>query len=132
VRGGGGRPRPSARGAVDDAEQGADRQLDPGLKPRLELLPGPVVDADLAAAAAALAAAHQQRSASRGERERLVNVQAGAPQHDDQAAQPAAVDAVASVAHHCDDLLDRRRVGGVAHPLVARRPACVEFRQRGG
>src|SRR5215217_8338519 len=107
VRGGGGRPRPSAPGVVDDAQQGADRQLDPGLKPRLELLPGPVVDADLAAAAA-LAAAHQQRSASRGERERLVNAQAGAPQHDDQAAQPAAVDAVAGVAHHRDDFLDRR------------------------
>jgi hypothetical protein len=99
-------------------------------------LPGPVVHADLAAAAA-LAAPHQQRAAARiqvglGERERLVDAQAGAPEHDDQAAQAAAVDAVAGVAHHGDDLLDRRRVRGVAHPLVARRPAGVELRQRGG
>jgi hypothetical protein len=66
---------------------------------RRELLPGPVVHADLAAAAA-LAAPHQQRSAARievglGKRERLADPQAGAPEHDDQAAQPAAVDTVA-------------------------------------
>ena len=67
-----------------------------------------------------------------GERERLADAQAGAPQHDDQPAQPAAVDAVAGVAHDGDDLLDRRWVRGVADPLVARRPAGVEVRQRGG
>ena len=50
--GGGGRLRPSARGAVDDTEQRPNRQLDPGLEPGRELLPGPVVHADLAAAAA--------------------------------------------------------------------------------
>src|SRR4051812_18503625 len=54
-------------------------------EPRLQLLPGPVVHADLAAATA-LAAAHEQRAAprveiGRAERERLVNAQAGAPQH---------------------------------------------------
>src|SRR4029453_18066696 len=64
-----------------------------------KLLPGPVVHADLAAAAA-LAAPHQQRSAARvevglGERERFADAQTSTPQHDDQAAQPAAVDAVA-------------------------------------
>src|SRR4051812_42874356 len=121
--GGGGRPGPPAGGAVDDAEQRADRQLDPRLEPCFELLPAPVVHAELAAAAA-LAASHQQRSAARvevglGERERLADAQAGAPQHDDQAAQPAAVDTVARVAHHGDDLLDTRWVGGVTHPLVA-------------
>jgi len=84
-----------------------------------------------------LFAPDQQRIATRiqiglGERERLVDRQAGAPQHDDQAAQPATVDAVAGAAHDRNDLLDRRRVGRVAHPLVARRPAGVEFRQRGG
>jgi hypothetical protein len=52
--------------------------------------------------------------------------------HDDQAAQPAAVDAVAGAAHDGHDLLDRRWIRRVAHPLVARRPAGVEFRQRGG
>src|SRR5215216_1300285 len=134
--GGGGGPRPSARGAGDDAEQWSDRELDARLEPGRELLPGPVIHADLAAAAA-LAAPYQQRPAARilvglGERERLVDPQAGAPEHDDQAAQAAAVDAVAGAAHHGDDLLDRRWVGGVAHSLVARRAAGVELRQRGG
>jgi hypothetical protein len=120
--------------AVDDAEQRPDRQLDAHLEPGAKLLPGPVVHPDLAAPAA-LAAAHEQRSAPPiqvcfGERECLVNPQAGAPEHDDQRAQPAAVDAVAGVAHHGDDLLDRRRIGRVADPVVARRPAGMEVRQR--
>jgi hypothetical protein len=73
--GGGGRPGPPSGGAVDDAEQRSDRQLDPRLEPWFELLPGPVVHADLAAPAA-LAPPHQQRSAScvevgLGERQRL-------------------------------------------------------------
>jgi hypothetical protein len=54
----------------------------------------------------------------------------GAPQDDDQPAQPATVDAIAGAVHHGDDLLDRRRVGRVAHPLVARRTAGMEVRQR--
>src|SRR5688500_6860260 len=82
--GGGGRPRPSPCRAVDDAEQRSDRQLDPRREPGRELLPRPVVHADLTAAAA-LAAPHQQRSATRvqvglGERERLADPHAGAPQ----------------------------------------------------
>jgi hypothetical protein len=104
------------------------------VQPGRELLAGPVVHADLAAPAA-LGAPHQQRSATRvqvglGEREHLADPQPGAPQHDDQAAQSSAVDAVAGAAHHGDDLLDCGWVGGVAHPLVARRPARVELRQR--
>jgi len=136
VRGGAGRPRPSACRTVDDAEQRSDRQLDPRLEPWFQLLPRPVVHPHLAAPAA-LAAPHQQRTAPRvqvglGQRERLTDPQASTPQHDDEPAQPAAVDAVAGVAHHGDDLLDRGRIGGVAHPFVARRPAGVELRQRGG
>src|SRR5687767_8747286 len=50
--GGGGRPGPPPRGAVDDAEQRSDRQLDARLEPGRELLPRPVVHADLAAPAA--------------------------------------------------------------------------------
>src|SRR3954452_23181025 len=78
---------------------------------RAELLPRPVVHADLTAPAA-LAAPHQQRSATPiqvglGKRERLADAQAGAPQHDDQPAQSAAVDTVARAAHHGHDLLDR-------------------------
>jgi hypothetical protein len=99
--GGARRPRAPVRRAVDDAEQRADRQLDPGPEPRFKLFPGPVVHADLAARTA-LAAPHQQRSAPRvqvgpGERERLVDAQPGALQHDDQAAQPATVGRVAGV-----------------------------------
>ena len=99
-------------------------------------LPGPVVHADLAAAAA-LAAPHQQRAAARiqvglGERERLADAQAGSPEDDDPATQPTTVDTVAGAAHHRNDLLDRRRVGRVAHPLIARRTAGMELRQGGG
>src|SRR3954452_2904906 len=56
--GGAGYPRPSACWTGDDAEQWADRQLDAHVQPGLELLPGPVVHAHLAAPAA-LAAPHQ-------------------------------------------------------------------------
>src|SRR3954451_6916889 len=106
--GGAGCPRPSAGRTGGDAEQRSDRQLDPGLEPWFELLPRPVVHAHLTAPAA-LAAPHQQRPAARieiglGERERLADPQASAPEHDDQPAQPVAVDAVTSVAHHADDL----------------------------
>jgi hypothetical protein len=106
--GGAGGPRPSAGRTGDDAEQWADRQLDAHVQPGRELLPGPVVHPHLAAPAA-LAAPHQQRPAPRievglGERERLADPQASAPEHDDQPAQPEAVDAVTSVAHHADDL----------------------------
>jgi hypothetical protein len=67
-----------------------------------------------------------------GEREPLADAQSGAPQHDDQPAQPAAMDGVAGVAHDGGDFLDRRWVRGVADPLVARRPAGVKVRQRDG
>ena len=65
------------------------------VEPRLELFPGPVVHADLAAAPA-LAAADEHRAAARvevglGERERFVDAQPGAPEHHDQPAQPPAV-----------------------------------------
>src|SRR5215210_4327189 len=128
-----GRPRVAPLTTQNSGPTGSSTR---GLEPGRELLPGPVVHADLAAAAA-LAAPHQQRAAARvqvglGERERLADPQAGSPQHDDQAAQPAAVYAVARAAHHSDDLLDRGRIGRVAHPLVARRPAGVKLRHGGG
>jgi hypothetical protein len=92
-------------------------------EPRLEVLPAPVVHADLAAAA--LAATHEQRAATRvkvrfAERESLVDAQARAPQHDDEGAQSCSVHAGAGVSHHGDDLGDRGRVGRVALALVAR------------
>jgi hypothetical protein len=42
------------------------------------------------------------------------------------------VHAVASSPHDGDDLLDRWWICGVADPLVARRPASMEVRKRGG
>src|SRR5262249_34432135 len=62
------RPAPTARRTADDAKQRADRELEPGAQPRLQLLPGPVIHADLAASAA-LAAAHQH-----GKQQRIKDV----------------------------------------------------------
>ena len=60
------------------------RRLDARGQPRAELSPAPLVHADLAPTAA-LAVAHQQRPAARvevvlGERERLLDAQASAPE----------------------------------------------------
>src|ERR687885_2204738 len=112
------RPRTSAGRAGRDAQQRADRELEARGEPGLQLLPGPVVHADLAAAAA-LAAAHEQRAAPRvevgfAERERFVDAEPGAPEHDDERPQPRPVDIAAGVSHDGDDLADRGRVGGVA------------------
>jgi hypothetical protein len=63
-----------------------------------------------------------------GQRERLVYAQAGAPQHDDHRSQSPAVAVIGRVAHHRDDLVDRRRVGRVVHALVVRRPPGVVAR----
>jgi hypothetical protein len=102
----------------------------------LQLLPGPVVHADFAAAAS-LAAAHQHGAAARveiglGERERFADPQPGAPQQDDQAAQALPVDRLAGGAHDGDDLLHGGWVVRVAHSLVTGRATGVEARQRGG
>jgi hypothetical protein len=89
------------------------------------VLPAPFVHADLASPPA-LSVANQDRSAPRvevvlGERERLLDAQPGTPQHNDHRPQPPAVTVISGVAHHRDDLLHRRWVGRVAHPLVPRR-----------
>jgi hypothetical protein len=55
-----------------------------------------------------------------------VDAQTGAPQPDDQGAQPAPVSVVVGDAHDRDDLLHLRRVGRVAATLAARRPPGVE------
>src|SRR3954464_1175965 len=100
-----------------------------------ELLPGPVVHADLAAATA-LAAAHEQRAAPRievrlAEGEGLVDPQARAPQHDDQRAQPRRMKPAAGVSYDGDDLRHGGWVGRVPLALVARRAAGVEARHGG-
>jgi hypothetical protein len=91
----------------------------------LQLLPPPSVHADLAPAAT-LAAAHEQRPARRievtlAQHEHLLNAQPAAPEHDDQGPQASAVAIVGGLAHHGDDLLNGRRVGGIELPLVTGR-----------
>jgi hypothetical protein len=64
------------------------------------------------------------------ERERLLEAQAGAPQDDDHRSQAPAVTVIGRAAQHGHDLVDGRRIGRVAHPLVTRRPAGVVARHR--
>jgi hypothetical protein len=81
--------------------------LEPGSQPRLQLLPRPVIHADLAPAAA-LATRHQHGAAPRG-----------TPEHDDEAAQALAMAGLAGGPHDRDDSLDGGRVRRVAHSLDA-------------
>ena len=127
------RPGMSTGRAVDNAEQRPDRELRPCAQPRPQVLPAPVVHADLAPTAA-LAVADQQRAAPGVEvvlceRERFVDAQAAAPEHDDQRAQAPPVAVLPGKAHDRDDLLDRRRVGRVALALIARRTPRVIARK---
>jgi len=62
---------------------------------------------------------------SLGERERLIDPNARAPQHHDQTPHPPSVTAVSSLAHDRDDFVDRRRVRRVPAALVRRDPASV-------
>src|SRR5436305_11666524 len=96
----------------------------------------PAVHSDLAALAA-LAAAHQHGAACPVEitlrqGERLADPQPCPPEHDDDAAQPKSVGAIAGRAHHRDDLLDGRRVGWIAQPFVPWRSALMESRHGRG
>ena len=52
------------------------------------------------------------------ELERFLDAQSGAPEDDDDRSHAAAVTVVRAVAHDRHDLVHRRRVGRVAHPLV--------------
>jgi len=121
-------PRAPARAPVDDAEQRTDRHPLACPQPWLELLKAPVIHADLAAAAA-LAAAHQHRAASRAEVElteieRFLDAQPGPPEHRDQPARSVAVQPVAAAAHDRDDLLGAPRVGRVPAALAAEPASC--------
>jgi hypothetical protein len=118
------------------AEQRPDRQLDPVAEPGRQLLPAPGDHADLAPTAT-LALAHEQRPPPRievalAQCERLLDAQPAAPEHDDQRPQASTVAIVGSSAHHRDDLLDGRRVGGIELSLVAGRATGVVARHRRG
>jgi hypothetical protein len=128
------RPGAAARRPGQDAEKRADGELDADAQPVLELFPGPVVHADFPPAAAFAAADEHCAAAgvevSLGERERFVDAKPGAPEHHDQPAHPQAVGPGTGVSHDGDDLLDCRRIGGIATALVARRSPGVEARHR--
>src|SRR3954466_13845389 len=124
------RPRPPTRGAVDDAERWADREMEAHVKPRLQMFPGPLIHADLAAAAA-LPAAHEQRASAPVE-VKLGSARAAwkrSPARQSttmKAGNPTSVAAVAGSAHHGDDLLDGRPIYRVAVSLVSWRATGVE------
>ena len=82
-----------------------------------------------------------------GERERFLDAEPGASQHDDHRSHAPAVTVIGGVAHDGHDLLDGRRVGWVAHSLLRggrpawqpgrvarerRRPAASSTAPRGG
>ncbi len=136
LRANAGRAAPTAaRGSVQDAEERADRQCVAQLDPWLQLLPCPAVHPDLTAFPA-FALAHEDRTANRikvglGERERFADPKSGAPQDDDERAEPDPVDIITCGAHDRDDLLDRRRIRRIAQALVVGRATLVEARERG-
>jgi hypothetical protein len=89
------------------------------------VFPSPIVHPDLASLAP-LSVPHEDRPApglkiGLCERERLVDPQACTPQDHDERSHPRAVGARPRCAHDRDDLLDSRRVRGVAAALVTGR-----------
>ena len=65
-----------------------------------------------------------------GQRQRLIYPQPGAPQHDNHRAQAVPVMITPGLAHDRDELIDRRRIGGIALALVARGDPRAEPRRR--
>jgi hypothetical protein len=60
-----------------------------------------------------------------GQPKHLLDPEPGAPEHDDQRPNPEPVPIVAGLAHHPDDLLDRRRISRIALPLITGHPTSV-------
>jgi hypothetical protein len=114
---------------VDHAEQGTDWELAADRQPWVELFPCPAVHSDLSPLAT-LPAPDEHCAAGSVEvaplkRERFADPQSGAPQQDDQRAEPVTVGAVIDRAHDRDDLFDRRRICRVLLALVAWRAPYV-------
>src|SRR4051812_7717780 len=112
------------------------RKADAVVEPRLYLLPGPAVHADLPALAALPAtdeyAAGRRVQITLGEREGLADPQAGAPHQHDQRPGAQAARGVAGAAHDRHEFIDRRRIARVAQALVARRTAAAMARHGRG
>lgn len=93
-------------------------------------------DADFATSPA-LVVADEQRAAPAIEvrlvqGESFIDAKTRSPQDDDQPAKPPTVQAVARGPHDRDDLLDGRRVGRVAPPLVGRSTTGMKAGRRCG
>ena len=132
---GGRRPRPPTSRSVDHTEQRADGQLDPAGNPRSEMItPRPGIHPDLPALIA-LPSAYENRPPPRikirlDQRQRFLDPKPTTPQHHDQRPQPEPVTIGRRLAHHGDDLVDRRRIGRIDHPLVPGRAPGVVARHR--
>jgi len=93
------------------------------------VLPGPAVHPDFASLAA-LPPSDEHSAAGTVEialleGERLADPHPRTPEQEDQRPETVAVRAIANRPHDGDDLLDRRRVGGILLALVARRAPSV-------
>jgi hypothetical protein len=117
---------------VHDAQQSADRQRGAQVQPWLDLLPAPAVHADLAPLAA-LAASHEDRA---GAAVKIASARASASLIRSPARHKTTISARtrspwALGPADRNDLVDRRRIGGVLSVLVARRVAAVVTGHRG-
>jgi hypothetical protein len=126
------RARPPARWSADDAEQASDRQTGAQAEPWFEMGPCPAVHSDLAPLIA-LSAANEQSPSHRievcfVERECFADPQPSAPEDDNHAAQPDALEIAPGGVHHRDDLLDGWRVRSVPEAFVARRNPLMKWR----
>jgi hypothetical protein len=106
------RPRSPACRSGRDTKQRTDGQADATVNPRLEVLPAPVIHADLAALVA-LPMAHEDRATPSvevglREREHLADAKTSAPQHHDERARSHAYWRRSGLAHHGHDLFDLR------------------------
>ena len=134
---GGRRPRPTARRSVDHAQQRADRQLDPTREPWREM----TLHAQRSIPTSRRRSPFPRRTridaASRvevglGQRQRFLIRKPAAPEHDDQRPQPEAVPVRRGLAHHRDDLVDRRWIGRIQLALVLRgMPGVMAGHRRG-
>jgi hypothetical protein len=114
---------------MDRAEERADRQRGARIEPGSQLVPRPAIHAGLAPSAA-LTLAHEYRPTTAvevalGERQRLADPESRPPKDDHEAPQAQPVPSAARGAHDGNNLLDVRRIRGIAQAFIPRWPAAV-------
>src|SRR5204862_4481170 len=124
-----GRPGPRRGRRLGDAEERADGPGGARLEPGRQLVPRPAIHADLAPSAA-LAATYEYRPTTAveialGERQRLADPESRPPEDDHEAPQAQPVPSTARGAHDSNNLIDARRIRGIAQAFVPRWPAAV-------